>query len=138
MSNGQIDRDEERDIADDPLLSALNADIEAASKKGDNRLFIFIGAALLFAVFPKFFRVPTYAVYVFVFLSAFSIFGGIAYTVWSVVQRKLAVADRYGLRCHACGRRPKVSRIMQAAELRQCPRCRYALDVHLPSKRVRR
>ena len=138
MSNGQIDRDEERDIADDPLLSALNGDLEAASKKGDTRLFVFIGAAVIFALFPKLVHVPTWTVYLFVFLSVFSIFGGIVYTIWSVAQRKLVVADRYGLRCRACRRRPKVFRIMQGAELRKCPRCGSALDVGFPSKGVQR
>ena len=138
MNKGRTGGDEDRDIADDPLLSALSADLEGASKKGDSRLFIFIGVALIFALSPRFVPVPTWAVYAFAFLSAFCIFGGIAYTIRSVMQRKLAVADRYGLRCHVCGRRPKVFRIMQAAELRKCPRCGNALDVHLPSKRAHR
>ena len=136
MSDEHINGDDERDIADDPLLSALNSDLEVASTKGDNRLFIFIGLALIFALFPKFVRIPTWAVYTLAFLSALSIFGGIAYTIGSVVKRKLAVADRYGLRCQACGRRPKVFRIMQAAELRRCPRCGSDLGVRFPSKRA--
>ena len=136
MSNKHIDGDEERDIADDPLLSALNSDLEAASRKGDKRLFVFIGVALMFVLVPKFVRVPTLAVYTLALLSASSILGGIAFTIWSVVKRKLAVADRYGLRCNACGPRPANFRIMQAAELRRCPRCGNDLDVHLPSKRI--
>ncbi|MGD2141733.1 MAG: hypothetical protein PVH25_15170 [Burkholderiales bacterium] len=137
MSNDQIDSDEERDIADDPLLAALDADLRAASRKGDNRLVLFIGIALLLALLSKLVRIPTWSIDVLASLSALSILGGIAYTVGSVVQKKLVVADRYGLRCRACGRRPKVFRILQAAELRKCPWCRSALDVYLPSKRGR-
>jgi hypothetical protein len=136
MNSEPIDHDEERDVADDPLLSALNEDLEAASRKTDARLFIFIGATLIFALLPKYIRVPPWVAYTFAFLSFSSIIGGIAYTIWSVVKKKLTVANRYGLRCGACGRRPKVLRIMQAAELRTCPWCASALDVHLPSRRI--
>ena len=136
MSNEHFNGDEERDIADDPLLSALNSDLESASRKGDKRLFIFIGVALICALLPKFVHFPDWAVYALAVSSALSIFGGIAYTIGSVVKRKLSVAYRYGLHCQSCGRRPGIFRIMQAAELRRCPRCGNDLDVHLPSKPI--
>jgi hypothetical protein len=136
MSNEPIESDEERDIADDALLSALSVDLEAASRITDNRLLILIGVALILVLLPKFVRVPVWAVYTLAFLSGFSIIGGIAYTIWWSVQKKQSVANRNGLRCSACGPNPKVFRIMQAATLRKCPSCRSALDVHLPSGRV--
>jgi hypothetical protein len=134
MSNEPIDDDEEGDISDDPLLSALDNDLSAVSKKTDNRLILYIGVALILVFLPKYVRVPGWAVYTLAVISAFLIFGGIAFTIWSTVQRKKSVAVRYGLQCKKCGQKPKVFRIMQAAELRKCPSCSNPLDVRIPSR----
>jgi hypothetical protein len=136
MSNNPIDDEEESDIADDPLLSALNDDLKAALRTTDDRLFYFIAAALIFAFLPKYVGVPSWGIYSLALLSGVSVIGGIGYAIWSSIQKQRAVASRYGLECSACGRKPKVMQIMQAAELRKCPWCRSILDVHPSSRRT--
>jgi hypothetical protein len=137
LSREPMDDDAERDIGNDSILSALHSDLEAASRRTDNRLVVFIGAGLIFVSLPIYVHVQPWIVYALALLSFVCIIGGIAYTIWSVMQRKRAVASRYGLLCSACGRLPKLFQVLQAAELRQCPRCRNALNVHLPAMRNR-
>jgi hypothetical protein len=138
VSDEPFDPDYEADISNDPLLSALNRDLERATRKIDRRLLLIIGLPLLVAIALKVIRLPHWAVYVLAALAAIGIVGSISFTTWLIGKRTKAVARRYGLNCKACGQQPDITQLLDAANFRQCPHCNASLDVHLPQRRRRK
>jgi hypothetical protein len=124
--------DEGADLSDDPVLSALERDLASVSRRTDNRLFVFLGAALAASYLPKYVRVPAPAANVLSIAAIACIIGGIIFTIRSVMSGKQKVAAKYGLVCRACGHRPTTNRIMLTAELGRCASCNNELNVHKP------
>ena len=120
------------DLAEDPVLAALNRDLEAVLRRTDNRLFLFLGAALVASYLPDYWKVPPLAASLIYAGAVACIFGGIGFTILSVVRRKQKVAARYGLVCPACGHRPGIRQILATAEMGLCAACHRELDVRLP------
>ena len=112
--------DEEQDIADDPLQSAINADIERVSRETDNRLLfaILAIAASLYFVNRYWREAPLLGV-----LSAIGVVVAIAFTIRSSLRAKAAIADKYGLTCTKCKHRPSAQMIPSAAVTLQCGKC---------------
>ena len=125
----QTEDDSELDISDDPVLSALNKDLESVLSFTDNGLIVFLVVVFAIAYFLEYLKVPSVALFTIVVIC---IFGGIGYTVYSVVRGKQRVAARYGLICDACGHRPRVGQIMLVAQTELCPVCGNKLDFHKP------
>jgi hypothetical protein len=124
--------DDESDLSDDPILSALNTDLEAALRITDNRLFIFVGGTLVASYLPEYLHVPPVAANVFYAGAVACIIGGIGFTILSVIKGKQKVAARYGLVCQACGHRPKTSQILLTAQIGRCAACGKELNLHKP------
>lgn len=131
-SKHAYDADDESDISEDPILSALNGDLESVLRKTDNHLFIFLGAALAAAYLPKHLHASLFIVHLFYAAAVAFVVVGIGFTISSVIKKKQKVAARYGLVCKRCGHRPKVGKIMLAAQVGQCAACGNALNVHKP------
>lgn len=132
LNDRHDDGDGEPDLSDDPVLSALNHDLESALRLTDNRLFIFLGVALAASYLPRYFPVPAAAAYVLHAGAVVCVIGGIVFTIRSVSKYKQKIAARYGLVCKACGHRPKTSQIMLTAQVGQCAACGKDLNVHKP------
>lgn len=131
-NNRHDNEDDESDLSEDPILSALNKDLESVLRFTDNRLFIFLGAALAAVYLPEYLHVPPGAAYVFYAGAIVCILGGIGFTILSVIRNKQKVAARYGLVCRACGHRPKTSQIMATAQIGLCAACGKNLNMHKP------
>lgn len=135
-----IDRadDDEGNIRDDPLLAALDRELNGALGFTDNRLLVFIGIALAAVYLMNRPHLPAVLTVALEVLAATMLFGGTAFTIFSAVWRQQRVAARYGLVCAQCGRGPRTTHILAAAELRQCDRCGHPLDVRRPAPVRRR
>lgn len=125
------DEDEEDgEISNDPLLSAVAADLERVTKRTDN--------GLLLALFG--FWVPVAFIYErsaikSLWMSALlviGIFATIAFTIFRVVQKKTDVAAKYGLVCRSCGYKPPASQVLAVAQSLRCSKCRGQLFPKLP------
>ena len=117
--------DEERDIADDPLLSAINADLERADKQTDNRL-LFVLAAIIAALFlvERFLGKNLWLEGI----AVAAVIGAIAFTISSAVRRKTDVAAKYGLICPVCKHKPSPQMVLSAARTRRCRKCGAQLN----------
>jgi hypothetical protein len=83
--NRHGNEDDESDLSDDPVLSALNKDLGSVLRLTDNRLFIFLGAALAACYLPEYLHVPPVAAYVLYVGAIACILGGIGFTILSVI-----------------------------------------------------
>jgi hypothetical protein len=122
--------EEDTDLSNDPVLSALDRDLSAVARRTDNRLFLFLGAALAASYLPKYVHAPAPAANLLSAAAIVCIIGGIVFTIRSVMSGKQKVAAKYGLVCRACGHRPRTSQIMLTAQLGQCASCNNELNVH--------
>jgi hypothetical protein len=117
--------DEERDIADDPLLSAINADLGRADNQTDNRL-LFALAAIIATLFMAERLLGKNS-----WLEGFAVvpvIGAIGFTIYSAVRRKTDVAAKYGLICPACSHKPSPQMVLSAARTRRCRKCGAQLN----------
>jgi hypothetical protein len=118
--------DRETDVADDPLLSAISAELHAINKRSDMKLLIAL--ALNLATVVLFSRLHIKSMW-FDLLEAAVVVTSIGGTIYSVVRQKQRVAGRHGLVCSACGYRPGASMILSAATTRRCRKCGTTLPV---------
>lgn len=118
--------DRETDIADDPLLRAINGDLHAINKRSDMKLLIAL--AMNLAVVVLFARLHIKSMWLDL-LEAAVVVAILGATIYSVVRQKQRVAARYGLVCPVCGYRPGVSMIMSAATAQRCRKCGSPLPV---------
>jgi len=119
------DEDEDEDIADDPVLSAINADLERANSQTDNRLLLFLAAiALVFFLGERLIGKNSWLEG----LAASAIVAAIAYTIFSAVRRKGDVAAKYGLICPVCKHKPSAQMVLAAAMTRRCRKCGAPLN----------
>jgi rRNA maturation endonuclease Nob1 len=125
-------KDEEFDLVDDPVLFALNKDIESVLSFTDNRLLVFLCIALAAVFLPEHFHWPQLVTKSMSVASVFFVVGGIGFTIYSVIKAKQKIAASYGLVCNACGRKPKTSQIMLVAQKRRCRGCGSELNVAKP------
>ena len=121
--------DEDSDLSDDPVLLALNKELESVLSFTDNRLIIFLGVLVAVTYLLEYLQAPSVVFFLGV---VFCIIGGLGYTIFSVLKGKQRVAARYGLVCRACGHRPKTSQIMLAAQTQQCAACGNMLNLRQP------
>lgn len=117
--------DEEQDIADDPLLSAINADLERANSQTDNRLLIFLAAIIAILFFTERFAGQNSWLEGF---AAVAVIGAIAFTIYSAIRRKVDVAAKYGLICPVCKHKPSPQMVLSAATTRRCRKCGAPLN----------
>jgi hypothetical protein len=126
--------DEERDTADDPLLSALDADLGRASKKTDRTLLVMllgIGLPLLLA----FQILGTGTVRTIGVVAAAAIMiGAIPFTMIRTIRLRRHVAFRYGLECSSCGYNPGGMYALATATVPYCRKCRTKLNPAVPRK----
>lgn len=134
MSKSAVSREENEELSknDAALLNALERDLSSTVRGADNRLFLFIGLALVAALLPNYISMPRLAVDALSVLSFAAVLGGLAFTAWSVIQKKQAIAKKYGLHCSVCGRRPRTSQIVLVAQVAQCSNCRNRLSPRIP------
>ena len=116
--------DEEGDIADDPLLSAIHNTLEAIDKRGDLRLCLVLIPAAIAAVALKMMKIESRWLDL---LEGAVVIGAIGGTIYSAVRQKRRVAVRHGLVCPACGYRPQVFRVLSAAMTERCGKCNAPL-----------
>ena len=112
--------DEDGDIADNPLLSAINADLERANSQTDNRLLLALAVIISVLFLSEYFLGKNFWLESF---AAAAVIGVIAFTLYSAVRRKAAVAAKYGLICPVCKYRPSAQMILSAAMTRRCRKC---------------
>lgn len=117
--------DEEGDLADDPLLSAINDDLEQANKQTDNRLLVALGAVVVTLFLAEhYFGKNLWLEW----CAAAATIAAIALTVYSAIHRKTDVAAKYGLICPACKHKPSPHMILSAARVRRCSKCGATLN----------
>jgi hypothetical protein len=134
-SNNETADDEERDIADDPILSALDAELNGVSKRTDNTLLVVvlgIGLPLMLA-----FHVYTTGLIrtLGVILSVVVMICVIPFTMLRTVRLRRQVAIRYGLKCRSCGHNPGGMYALSTATVGRCRKCGAQLSPSLPSAR---
>jgi hypothetical protein len=117
--------DEEGDIADDPVLSAINADLERANSQTDNRLLFSLAAIIAILFFAERFLGKNSWLEGF---AAAAVIGAIAFTIYSAVRRKADVAAKYGLICPVCKHKPSPQMVLSAARTRRCRKCGASLN----------
>jgi hypothetical protein len=125
--------DEEGDISDDPLLSALDAELSRASKKTDNTLLVVllgIGLPSMLA-----FQVLGSGITrtMGVIAAAVVMISAIPFTMLRTVRLRRQIATRYGLKCPSCGHNPGGMYALSTATVRQCRKCRAKLLPVVPS-----
>ena len=125
MRTTQSDEEEEGDIADNPLLSAIAADLERAEKQTDNNLLVAL-AAIVSALFliERLLGKNSWLEG----LTVVAVIGAIGYTIFSVVLRKRDVATKYGLICPVCEHKPSAHMIIAAATTHRCRKCGAELN----------
>jgi hypothetical protein len=121
--------DEEADFCDEPVLSALNKELDSVLRTTDNRLIIFL--AVLFAAAYSLEQLH-FSSDVLFWGMAFCIGCGVGCTILSVRNGKQKIAEKYGLVCQVCGHRPKPNEIMLTAQVQQCRACGNSLDMKMP------
>ncbi len=112
--------DEEEDIADDPLLSAINADLERANNQTDNWLLVALAAIVLVLFLVERFLGKN------VWLEGFAaatVIAAIVLTIYSAVRRKGDIAAKYGLICPVCKHKPSPQMVLATAMTRCCRKC---------------
>ena len=126
--------DEEGDISDDPLLSALDAELNRASKKTDNTLLmVLLGAGLpSMLAFQVLGSGLTRAMGVIA--AAVVMISAIPLTMLRTVRLSRQIATRYGLECPSCGHNPGGMYALSTATVRQCRKCRAKLLPIVPSR----
>jgi hypothetical protein len=118
--------DTETDIADDPLLSAIQGELHAINKRSDMKLLFALALNLI--VIWLFGRLNITSAWLDV-LKAVVVFAIIGGTIYSVVRQKRSVAARHGLICSVCGNEPNVFMILSAATTQHCQKCKSRLSV---------
>lgn len=121
--------EEEGDISDSPLLSAINADLVAANRRGDRLLLAVL--VLLAALSYLYKRSGGASVWLNTMLIGLVI-GSIVYTVWQALRQSRQVASKYGLVCETCGYVPKAHMILSAASTLRCAKCKASLESRMP------
>jgi formate dehydrogenase maturation protein FdhE len=116
---------EESNIADDPVLSAISTDLERVDSQTDNRLLFVLGAIVLAGFLTEHFfgKSPWLEV-----LGAVAIVSAIAATITSAVRRKADLAVKYRLICPVCKHRPSTSMVLAAAMTLRCQKCGAELN----------
>lgn len=122
---------EEIGISQEPLLCALDAEIDAVNRKRDNKLL----AALLLVAAGFYFgeHFTKNHEWLGVVLALFCI-GSIAYTIFRTARDKQNVAVKYGLRCTRCGHTSAAHMLISAATSRHCAKCGAWLNARIPSE----
>jgi hypothetical protein len=126
--------DEERDTADDPLLSALDADLSRASKMTDRTLLVVllgIGLPLLLA-----FQIHETGTVRMIGVAAAAIImiGAIPFTMIRTIRLRRHIAVRYGLECSSCGYNPGGMYALATATVPYCRKCRTKVNPVLPQE----
>lgn len=117
--------DEEGDIADDPLLSAINADLERANNQTDNKLLVALAAIVLALFLVERFLGKNAWLEGF---AAAAVIGAIVVTIYSAVRSKGDIAAKYGLICPVCKHKPSPQMVLAAAMTRRCRKCGAPLN----------
>jgi hypothetical protein len=117
--------DEETDIADDPLLSRIDAELRQASKRSEWVLWVGLGAAVVGVIWYE--RTAWRSTWFEISLVALVI-SAIAVMWINTVRHKREVATRFGLVCTHCGHTPAAHSVMSAAMTLQCEKCRTKLS----------
>jgi formate dehydrogenase maturation protein FdhE len=111
---------EECDIEDNPLLSAINADLERTNNQTDNKLLLVLAAIVLILFVAERFLGKNYWLEG---CAVAAVVGAIAVTIYSVVRRKADIAAKYGLICPVCGHKPSAHMILSTATTSRCRKC---------------
>jgi hypothetical protein len=117
--------DEDGDIADDPLLSAVSADLERATKQNDQMLLLALGAIVTLLFLAEHFLGKNPVLEGF---AAAAVVGAIVFTMYAVLRRKAGVATKYGLICPVCTHKPSATMVLSAARTRKCRKCGASLN----------
>ncbi|MBP6096009.1 MAG: hypothetical protein KBF58_08710 [Methyloversatilis sp.] len=124
-NNDRPDDDEEGDISDDPVLSAIDTDLESVSRRNDNQLLAILVLLVPMAVLYE--RSDLKSIWLdAAFLGL--LFGAVGFTIFRVVRQKQKVAAKYGLACRVCGGKPRAHMVLSAAMTRHCARCGARLN----------
>lgn len=127
--------DEESDISDDPLLSALDADLSCASQKTDNALLLVLLGVGLPSMLAFQVLGSGLTRTLGVIAAAVVMISAIPFTMLRTVRLRRQIATRYGLNCPACGHNPGGMYALSTATVRQCRKCRAKLLPIIPGKR---
>src|SRR5437588_10667270 len=113
MRSAQQDpEDQEGDIADDPLTSAVHDDIGGVLKRTDNRLLVWLAVVgVLVLLLDNSALKGTWTNVA----SILALVGAISLTIYGAFRGRRKVASEYGLTCPNCGYTPMPQEIMSAA-----------------------
>jgi hypothetical protein len=112
--------DEEPDIRDEPLASAVHRDVGRVLERTDHRLLVWlavVGIAIL--VVEKSAIKSTWTDVA----GVLAVVGIISFTIYSAIRGQRKVASNYGLTCPSCGHTPMPYEIMAAATVQRCAKC---------------
>jgi hypothetical protein len=120
---------DERDIADDPLLSAISADLQRVTKSTDRTLLVLLLVIVVAFISTVKAMGAAWVGRLGALLGAALIVGVILFTVLRTIRLKRQIGVKYGLVCSSCGYNPGAGNALEAAQLRRCTRCSAALAV---------
>jgi hypothetical protein len=125
--NHGIVGDIDRDINDDAILKAIDSDLKRARRSMDKVLMIALAATAVLVVAIE--RVPNVPQWI----SAALIVGVLLMLLGLVMaysRSRRSVARRHGLVCSSCGHCPAAHRLMEAAMVGRCSRCKASLSLN--------
>ena len=121
--------DEEGDVADDPFLSAVDADLGSVDRLNDHKLGVAL--ALLVAAAYGYHRSGVKSPWIDA-LGVAALLGVIGFVILRAAQQKRRVAVQHGLRCKRCGHIPSAHMVMSAAMSERCAKCGAPLEARRP------
>jgi hypothetical protein len=112
--------DEEGDIRDDALASAVHRDVGRVLGRTDHRLILLLVVAGVVIVLVE--KAGIKSTWTDI-ASIIAIVGILSFTVYSAIRGQRKVASKYGLTCPGCGHTPMPHKIMSAVIVRSCAKC---------------
>jgi DNA-directed RNA polymerase subunit RPC12/RpoP len=109
------------DVAADPVLSAIDAELQAVSRRAKLLRNLFLALFCVAAIW--YFQIPSSGSEWVRTLMFSTLLGAFLVQLfyWSGASRR--VAEKHGLVCPSCGQPPPAPEVMSAAAKLRCPRC---------------
>jgi hypothetical protein len=121
--------DEERDLADDPLLSELDADLSRVTKRTDRTMLMIMAIGLPLTLISQAYATGLTRT-IGTIAGALIVVGSIPYTILRTIRLKRQIATQYGLSCNSCGYNPGGMYALATATVPRCRKCRATLAPH--------
>lgn len=125
------DDDKEQDISDDPILNAINTELNSVGKRNDNKLIL---ALLILVVLTQLYKLSAIKSSWLDIIFGLAIVAVIGRCFLGSIRENKQVAAKYGLICSACGYKPKAHMLLSAARTQRCSKCKNPLIVNSESK----